>query len=259
MLDLIRADVTVLRRQFSVVMEKTILELRGTSCLDVDDAPTANQQIMCSRSFGAPVADLPTLIEVVSQFTSQVARKLREQGNVAGAVQVFISTSPFRKNDRQHAPVATLPLSAPSADTRVLISAAVSALRHVHRPGFNYVKAGVMLVDLQAAGSEQVALDLFGSEPVPDAPRRNSNDLMDALDALNHRFGRNAVAVASAVLEAQEFQESKIEDEPFLGRVLVFPGGRIQTLTFVERLLLTLRLTDAKRLETVYLKKLVKA
>ena len=61
------------------------------------------------------------------------------------------------------------------------------------------------------------------------------------------------------VLKAQEFQESKIEDEPFLGRVLVFPGGRIQTLTFVERLLLTLRLTDAKRLETVYLKKLVKA
>lgn len=61
------------------------------------------------------------------------------------------------------------------------------------------------------------------------------------------------------VLKAQEFQESKIEDEPILGRVLVFPGGRIQTLTFVERLLLTLRLTDAKRLEAVYLKKLVKA
>ena len=61
------------------------------------------------------------------------------------------------------------------------------------------------------------------------------------------------------VLKAQEFQESKIEDEPILGRVLVFPGGRIQTLTFVERLLLTLHLTDAKRLEAVYLKKLVKA
>lgn len=61
------------------------------------------------------------------------------------------------------------------------------------------------------------------------------------------------------VLKAQEFQESKIEDEPILGRVLVFPGGRIQTLTFVERLLLTLRLTDAKRLEAAYLKKLVKA
>ena len=51
-LDLLRADATTLRRQFSVVLEKTILELRGTPCLEVDDAPEANQQIMCSRSFG---------------------------------------------------------------------------------------------------------------------------------------------------------------------------------------------------------------
>jgi hypothetical protein len=58
------------------------------------------------------------------------------------------------------------------------------------------------------------------------------------------------------VVKAQEFQESKIEDEPILGRVLVFPGGRIQPLTFAERLMLTLRLTDAKRLERAYLKRL---
>lgn len=61
------------------------------------------------------------------------------------------------------------------------------------------------------------------------------------------------------VLKAQEFQESKIEDEPILGRVLVFPGGRIQPLTYLERLMLTLRLTDAKKLEGAYLKKLAKA
>jgi DNA polymerase V len=103
-LDLVRGDATALGRQFSVVIEKTILELRGTACLGVNDAPQANQQIMCSRSFGAPVTDLSTLIEVASQFTSQVARKLRDQGSVAGAVHVFIATSPYRRNDRQHAP-----------------------------------------------------------------------------------------------------------------------------------------------------------
>ncbi|MFY9511121.1 MAG: Y-family DNA polymerase, partial [Rubrivivax sp.] len=100
--DLVQADVVALRRQFSVVVEKTVLELRGTACLAVDDAPDANQQLMCSRSFGTPVQELPTLIEVVSQFCSQVARKLREQGSVAGAVHVFITTSPYRRNDRQH-------------------------------------------------------------------------------------------------------------------------------------------------------------
>ena len=197
-LDLVRADTATLRRQFSVVVEKTLLELRGTACLDVDDAPDANQQIMCSRSFGAPVTSLPDLIEAVSQFTSQVARKLREQRSVAGAVHVFVATSPYRRNDRQHTPSATLPLARPSADTRVLVSAAVRALRGVYRPGFNYLKAGVMLVDLQGDALEQSTPDLFGFDPEPPPSARPRTDLMSALDALNHRFGRDAVSVAIA-------------------------------------------------------------
>ena len=209
-LELVRADVTTLRRQFSVVLEKTLLELRGTPCLDVNDAPEANQQIMCSRSFGAPVTDLPTLIEVVSQFTTQVARKLRDQASVAGAVHVFITTSPFRRQDRQYAASATLPLRRPSADTRALISAAVQALRGVFKPGFNYVKAGVMLVDLQPQGREQTTLDLFDAEPGSDpqaepqasAQARGRAELMSAMDALNQRFGRDAVTVASAARPA---------------------------------------------------------
>jgi DNA polymerase V len=208
-LDLVRADVATLRRQFSVVVEKTIRELRGTPCLEVNDAPEANQQIMCSRSFGSAVTELPDLVEVVSQFTSQVARRLREQGSVAGAVLVFITTSPYRKNDRQHAPSATLPLPQPSADTRVLISAAVRALRSIYRTGFNYAKAGVMLVDLQPQGPEgpqgeqlQGCLELFEPEPECGAGMRGRTDprraLMSTLDALNERFGRHSVAVASA-------------------------------------------------------------
>ena len=200
--DLLQADVTALRRQFNVVLERTLRELHGTPCLAVDDAPDANQQIMCSRSFGAPVTTLPELVEVVSQFTTQVARKLREQDSVAGAVHVFITTSPYRRGDRQHAPSATLPLAMPAADTRVLISAAVRALRGIYRPGFNYAKAGVMLVDLQPASAPQGTADLFSgltaAEPEPAAPARPRGDLMAAMDALNQRFGRGAVAVASA-------------------------------------------------------------
>ena len=100
-LDLVRADVASLRRQFSVGLEKTVLELRGTSCLAVDDAPAPNQQIMCSRSFGEPVTELSVLTEIVSQFASRVAEKARAQQSVAGAVQVFITTSAFRKHDPQ--------------------------------------------------------------------------------------------------------------------------------------------------------------
>jgi DNA polymerase V len=198
-LDLVSADVSTLRKQFSVVLEKTVLELRGTSCLDVDDAPAANKQIMCSRTFGAPVTQLAELTQVVSQFASRVAEKVRHQHSVAGAVHVFITTSPFRKNDRQHSASVTMPLVRSTADTRQLIGAAVRALHGMYRPGFNYVKAGVMLVDLIPQGQEQGELDLFcDRHDELSVPPRDRSRLMDALDALNRRFGRGAVSVASA-------------------------------------------------------------
>ena len=236
-LDLVQADAAMLGRRFNVVVERTVRELQGTPCLAIDDAPEGNQQLMCSRSFGQPVPDLPTLIEVVSQFTVTVARRLREQAAVAGALQVFLATSPYRRHDRQHAPGATLRLPRATSDTRELVSAAVRTLRGIHRDGHNYLKAGVMLTDLQPAGRAQGALDLFDTAPAggpgsdhgphdshhsghrggnhdgkgggndgshtstPAAPAGAAR-LMQTLDALNERFGRQAVTVASAVRPA---------------------------------------------------------
>ena len=78
-------------------------------------------------------------------------------------MHVFIATSAFRKNDSQHSPGVTLPLVRPSADTRVIIGAALQALQGMYRPGFNYAKAGVMLADLRPQAQTQGELDLFSS------------------------------------------------------------------------------------------------
>jgi len=48
------------------------------------------------------------------------------------------------------------------ADTRVIIAAAVYALQCMYRQGFNYGKAGVVLVELRPDGQQQRELDLFG-------------------------------------------------------------------------------------------------
>ena len=198
-LDLKRADAAALGRQLGIVLQKTVRELQGTPCLEVDDDPPARQQILCSRSFGNPVTELPELVEVVSGFAVRVARRLRAQQGACNAVQVFIATSPFRKHDRQHAPTATLPLSRPTADTRTLVNAAVMALRGIYRRGYRYAKAGVVLVDLQSEQREpQGSLALFEEPEVvlqPDGRR----DLMATVDALNERFGLDAVSIASSV------------------------------------------------------------
>jgi DNA polymerase V len=197
-LDVIHADPVVLRRQFNVVLEKTVRELRGESCLEVDDLPAANQQILCSRTFGEAVTRLSSLSESVSQFVARGAEKLRSQHAVAGAVQVFLSTSPYRKGDRQHSPSATLRLEPPTADTRLLMGAAQRVLEAMHRPGYHYVRAGVVLFDLQAQQRANEP-DLFGDDAEPPSDRSNGARLMVAVDALNRRFGRGAVNVASTV------------------------------------------------------------
>jgi DNA polymerase V len=198
-LDLVRADAASLRRKFSVLLEKTVVELRGTRCLDVDDAPAPNQQIMCSRSFGEPVTELADLGEVVSQFASRVAEKLRQQQSDAAAVHVFIATSPFRQRDRQHSPSVTLPLVRPTSDTRRIVQAALQALGEIHRPGFNYVKAGVMLVDLRPAGSAQDELALFDEPAQVEREQRTNGRLMTAMDTLNRRFGKGSLGIAGAL------------------------------------------------------------
>ena len=204
-LDLVRCDATALRSQFSVLLEKTVLELRGTSCLSLEELPAAKQQILVSRSFGQAVTEVGGLIEAVSEFASRAAEKLREQGCTAGAVNVFFTTSAFRAKDRQHSASQTLPLVRPTSDSRLLVSAAVDAVHRLFRPGFNYAKAGVVLMDLQAAGQQQGELDLFAMTKSPRAQAldRDRSALMDAMDSLNRRFGRDAVQIASAALAGQ--------------------------------------------------------
>jgi DNA polymerase V len=195
-LDLLRADVATLRRQFSVVFEKTVLALGGTPCMGVEEAPAAKQQILVSRSFGKSVTHIDGIVEAVSEFASRASEKLRLQGSVAGAVQVFIRTSPFRENDRQHSPCTTVPMR-PTADSRKIVRVACDVARSMFRPGFNYAKAGVMLMDLQEAQAQgdQGELDLFGMDGDEAARERRRPSLMAAMDALNRRFGRGAVRV----------------------------------------------------------------
>jgi DNA polymerase V len=193
--------VATLRRQFSVVLEKTLRELHGTRCMELDDVPPTRQQILVSRSFGAPIVQVDGILEAVSEFASRAAERLRQQGSVAGAVGVYFMTSPFRTSDRQHSVNVTIPLPRPTADTAVLMRAAEMAVRSQFRPGFRYAKAGAILTDLQSAGHEQSELDLFSSAdadaPPPADPRTK---LMTAMDALNHRFGRDSVRLGSTAM-----------------------------------------------------------
>lgn len=190
-LDLKRANPETLRQRFSVVMEKTIRELNGTVCIALEDMPSPRQQILSSRSFGTPVEDLASLSESITLYMSRAASKLRRQQSFAGSVYVYIRSSPFRDNEPFYSNGLTLPLPTPSDDTRHLVGVALWGLRQIFRPGIRYAKAGVMLSELVPA--QGIQTDLF-STPEPDT---RSQRLMQALDGINQKMGKDTLKLAS--------------------------------------------------------------
>lgn len=202
-LDLARMNAATVRRQFSVVLEKTVRELQGTACIDVADEPAPKQQIMRSRAFGEAVTRGRDLAEAVTAFASRAAVKLRAQQGAAGAVHVFIRASPFRKDDPQYANSVTAPLVEPTGDTATRVRSAILGLRQIYRPGFPYAKAGVMLMDLQPQEVAQASFDFDGVADVPGSAASAAHDkvrLMSAFDAVNQRFGRGSLQLAGAGL-----------------------------------------------------------
>lgn len=189
-LDLVRLDPATVRRRWSVVLERTVRELQGQQCITLEDQPPPKKEIAYTRSFGGAVTELADLVAAVTRFASGAAVKLRAQGSKAGQLQVFAHTSAFRPGPK-YSRSLIIPLRRPTDDSMVLVNAAVRGIEAIYRPGFNFAKAGVMLLDLQNGGIEQGELDL---EPEP----QSRGQLMGALDKLNERYGRGTVALASA-------------------------------------------------------------
>jgi DNA polymerase V len=174
-------------------MERTVSELQGVPCLELEDIAPPKKQIVSSKSFGEMVASLEELSEALSSYVTRAAEKLREQGSVCGALQVFVMTNQFRTDDAQYSNGIVIPLPNPSNNTLDLVRAALFGLKAIYRRGYLYKKTGVMLLDLAPAG--QVQASLFDPR---EEQRKYSDALMNTLDGLNKRFGRDTLCVAAA-------------------------------------------------------------
>jgi len=185
-LDLKRAHAKSIRAQCGVVLERTVVELNGISCLAIEEVVPPRKQIVCSRSFGRSVVGLDELEQAVTAYMSRAAVKLRRQQSVAGVVNVFIQTNPF-KNEQQYQRGITLPVPDASDDTRTLVRIALAGLSQIYLPGYAYKKAGVMLSEITAAATRQRTL----FDDVPG--RERSLALMRTLDDINRNMGSGTV------------------------------------------------------------------
>ncbi len=178
-LQLAQSDLRFIRKHFSVVLERTVRELRGEPCLAFEEFAPTKQEIISSRSFGQRVTDYEPMREAVCAWAARAAEKLRVEHQYCRYVATFIKNSPHDEGEAWYSNRAGIHLQTPTQDTRDIVAAAVRALDAVWKPGPRYVKVGVMLGDFFSQGVAQ--LNLFD----PYAPRVNSDRLMETIDNIN--------------------------------------------------------------------------
>lgn len=184
-----------LRSKFGVVMERTIEELNGNSCLELSEIAPPRKQIVSSKSFGQKVSSRSELEQSLSEFVSTASLKLRSQNSVCGSLQVFIMTDKFREDEPQYYNHFNVNLPEPTNDVRILSKVAIWALKKIYLDGYLYKKSGVVLMDLREQGQQQFTL--FDTKLTDE----DSPKIMQAMDSLNERFGRGTIKIGSSMGE----------------------------------------------------------
>jgi len=170
----------LIRKHFNIVLERTLRELRGEPCLELEEFAPTKQQIVCSRSFGDRVSEYDLMREAICSHAVRAAEKLRGEHQYCRHISAFIKTSPFATNEVYYGKTAGTKLQIPTQDSRDIVAAATQCLDAIWQDGHRFQKCGVMLGDFYSQGVAQ--LGLFDEYK----PRSNSEQLMAVLDGINH-------------------------------------------------------------------------
>ena len=181
-------DSAWIRKTLGVVGERIQLELRGVSCLALEEMPAPKKGIASAKSFGRPVEKLEELEEALATYTARAAEKLRAGGLVAKRIHVFLTTNPFSAKQPQYSSGSEAALPHPSNHTPDLLSMALGLLREIYRPGHQYKKTGIFLTEL--VPEADLLPDLFEA---PSGVAERNKEIGRIVDKLNQKLGRNAV------------------------------------------------------------------
>jgi DNA polymerase V len=191
--DLASQPVDRIQAQFNIVVARTVMELNGIPCLELEEIAPDKKQIVCSRSFSRRLTQFGELSQALAEFCSRAAEKLRYQNSVTGCITIFIRTSPFNPKEPQYQRVASIKLASATQDTRTIIATASRMLKEIFKPGYGYQKCGVQLSHIQPESSPgQIELFDFADSGLPTENR----PLMKAVDRINQRFPK-AISVAA--------------------------------------------------------------
>lgn len=192
-----------LRQQLTVRGLKTVKELKGEPCWEYMAGDELQKQMAFTRMFGHTISSVHELEKAVADFAAQAAARLRRHKEITGGVHVYLRTGKNAPKPYYPATYVTTPY--PTADTSVIVGTALEGLHRIHREEFAYKKAGVTL--LQLASKEMQQLSLTERQTEERLLQRES--LMQAMDTLNTRYGKNILTTAAQGTRAKQRWYSK--------------------------------------------------
>jgi DNA polymerase V len=206
-LDFANTEVAWVRKELTVVGERLWRELNNLPCLEMVDLPKAKKGIGTAKSFGKKLADYGLIEEATSFYVAEVADLLRQQGSVAGCIEVFLQTNPFSNSDNQYSNKIIITLDTPTNSTIKLTKEALIGLKKIYKPGYQYKKVGVNLFHI--IPENEVQMSLFHEEH-----KSESAALTKVMDALNSKFGKNKVKLATVGNREKEWALVKEHRSP---------------------------------------------
>ena len=179
------------KKSTNVLGAKTVMELRGISCINLETEETKRKSCCVSRSFGRKIESLNKLKESITTHCLNAAEKIRNDNQTTRSITVFIRTSPFDKNRKYYSNSLTIDLPVATNNSLELVKVAIEGLKKIYKYGYFYQKAGVILSKLSEAGEKNLNL----LTPILE---NKSQTLMKAIDVTNAKYGRNVISVAQA-------------------------------------------------------------
>ncbi|MCE6629861.1 Y-family DNA polymerase [Acinetobacter pittii] len=210
-LDLACTEAREMQRQFSIVMARTINELQGISCIEIEDTPPSKKQIIKSCSFGAKVTEIDDLKEAIAMHAQEACKRLREEKSLCGCLLVFVQSSPFDDSAPFYNKSITGAFSEPTDCTTDFVRAAVSMVSDIYKEGIKYKKCGVILTGLEPKVGHTYDL-LTDFEAI-----EKKEQLMKALDNVHTKFGKKKLGVGPCYIPGRTWSMSrdKLSRNPF--------------------------------------------
>lgn len=180
----------VAKRNFSVVLMNTILELNGTQCIPLEVKEPPKDHIGIQKSFGARQRELSPIAEGLANYIARAAEKLRRQKYVCGGMHIWLGTDDFPKpGEPRYFPKITTVCDVPTDYTPYLIKRGIEALKKIYKRGYDYKRVGVMLTDLRHKSDG--TLSLFYNDR-----RDKENNVIYQMDRINSLNGRDTIRSA---------------------------------------------------------------